>query len=109
MYIYVYMDVYICIDRSVHSLIEWQVGRPGREVVRQVYVYTCLCVHVKKCTHFLGGEGTNRLCTAPATGGLLAGLKSPSAPGVVPGKSIPSRGSPCSYKNRLPKSGMVAL
>ena len=55
-----------------------------------------LCTHMKKYS-FLGGEGMNRLCTAPVKGGLLAGLKSPSVPGVVPGKSIPSRGSPRSY------------
>ena len=49
----------------------------------------------------LWGERTNRLCTAPVPGGLLAGLKCPSVLGVVPGKSIPSRGSPRFYHDRL--------
>ena len=72
----------------------------GRQEGR--YMYTCVCVFTLKSTLVFfwgggGGEGTNRLCTTPVAGGLLAGLKSPSVLGVVPGKSIPSRGSPRSY------------
>ena len=63
----------------------------GRWVGIDIHVF----VYSLKKIVVLGGEGTNRFCTAPVSGGLLAGLKSPSVPGVVPGKSIPSRGSPC--------------
>ena len=70
----------------------------SKQARKLVCFYTCTFVYAcSKIQLFLGGEGTNRLCTAPVAGGLLVGLKSPSVPGVVPGKSIPSRGSTCSH------------